>query len=239
VRRARVAIGLAHAAAGVARPDRNARIRLLERGMARVHGSKEEGAPPLMHEHIVQITQNLRRSARADRDRVLLLLGFWGALRSSELAALQIEDLTLRTDQLLVRIRRSKEDALGRGADVIVAAHPDPGQCALRAVEAWLARLAEPSGPLLRAVRGEHIAARGMKTRALSRIIHRLAAEVALGDHFSSHSLRAGLATSAYARGVPEREIQAHGRWKDRRSLDRYIRPVALAARPNVVCAFG
>jgi site-specific recombinase XerD len=239
VRRARVAIGLAHAATGLSRPDRDVRIRRLERGMARVHGSKEEGAPPLLHEHIVQITQNLRRCARADRDRVLLLVGFWGALRSSELAALQVEDLTLRADQLLVRLRRSKEDPLGRGAVVTIAAHADPGQCALRAVEAWLARLAERSGSLLRIVRGERIAAGGMKTRALSRIIHRLAVEVSLGDHFSSHSLRAGLATSAYARGVPEREIQAHGRWKDRRSLDRYIRPIALAARPNVVSAFG
>jgi len=239
IRRARIAIGLSHAAAGLPRPDRDARIRALEHGMARVHGSKEEGAPPLLHEHIVQITQNLRRSARDDRDRVLLLVGFWGALRSSELAALQVDDLTIRADQLLVRIGRSKEDQLGRGAVVTIAAHPDPGQCALRAVEAWLARLAERSGPLLRAVRGERVAARGMKTRALSRIIHRLAAEAGVGDQFSSHSLRAGLATSAYARGVPEREIQAHGRWRDRRSLDRYIRPVAHAARPNVVSAFG
>lgn len=239
VRRARIAIGLAHAAAGVPRPDRDARIRALERGMARVHGSEEEGAPPLLHENIVLITENLRRCARDDRDRALLLVGFWGALRSSELAALQLEDLTLRADQLLVRIRRSKEDQLGRGAVVTIAAHTDPRQCAVRAVEAWLARLAERSGPFLRAVRGERIAACGVKTRALSRIIHRLAVEAALGDDFSSHSLRAGLATSAYARGVPEREIQAHGRWRDRRSLDRYIRPIALAARPNVVSAFG
>jgi|GEM_PF-6797072 len=123
VRRARVAIGLAHAAAGTPRPDRDVRIRRLERGMARVHGSKEEGAPALLYEHIVQITQNLRRSAREDRDRVLLLVGFWGALRSSELAALQVEDLTLRADQLLVRLRRSKEDPLGRGAVVTIAAH--------------------------------------------------------------------------------------------------------------------
>lgn len=57
IRRARIAIGLGHAAAGLPRPDRDARIRTLERGMARIHGSKEEGAPPLLHEHIVLINQ--------------------------------------------------------------------------------------------------------------------------------------------------------------------------------------
>ncbi|HTU57336.1 MAG TPA: hypothetical protein VMF89_02865 [Polyangiales bacterium] len=82
-------------------------------------------------------------------------------------------------------------------------------------------------------------AASGMKTRAL--LVDHPPARRRSGAprSISSHSLRAGLATSEYARGVPEREIQAHGRWRDRRSLDRYIRPVAHAARPNVVSALG
>jgi integrase len=64
--------------------------------------------------------------------------------------------------------------------------------------------------------------------------VQRAALRAGLKGDYSAHSLRSGLATSAYAQGVGEREIQEHGRWKDRRSLDRYIRVVSVPNRRNV-----
>jgi integrase len=234
VRRARIAIGMAHATAGLPRPDRDERIRTLERGMGRIHGAKEQGARPLLHKQLEPILQTLRSGARDDRDRALLLLGFWGAFRSGELVALRIEDLELETTRLRVHVRRSKEDQLGLGALVSIDARPD-SLCAVRAVERWLKRVGETSGPLLRTVSGQQITGRCMPPRGVSRVIQRLTTEAALGPGYSARGLRAGLATSAYASGVDERMIQAHGRWKDRRSLDRYIDPVALSCRPSLV----
>jgi integrase len=109
----------------------------------------------------------------------------------------------------------------------------------VRAVSRWLQRVGEISGPLLRQVHGRNILPSGLQPRAVSRAVRRLALEAGIGPQYSAHSLRAGLATSAYARGVSERDIQEHGRWKDRRSLDRYIHPVACVSRPNIVAAFG
>jgi integrase len=239
VRRARVAIGQAHAAAHLPRPDQAERVREVERGMGRVHGTREGGAPALLHEQVAQITNAICADARGDRDRVLLLLGFWGAFRASELVGLRIEDVTLEPERLRVLVRRSKEDQLGRGQVVRIDASPQPELCVVRAVSRWLQRVGEGTGPLLRQVHGRHISASAMQPRAVSRAVRRLAHDAGLGPQYSAHSLRAGLATSAYARGVGEREIQEHGRWKDRRSLDRYIHPVAYAARPNIVAAFG
>jgi hypothetical protein len=83
-------------ATSLPRPDRDARVRALERGMARECGAKEEGAPPLLHEHIAQITQIF--GARGSRPRALAprSSAFWSAGHVSELAALQVEDLTIR-----------------------------------------------------------------------------------------------------------------------------------------------
>jgi integrase len=239
VKRARVAIGQAHAAARLPRSDRAHQVRELERGMGRVHGTREEGAPPLLHEQVVQITKAIRAGARGDRDRVLLLLGFWGAFRASELVALRIEDVTLEPARLRVLVRRSKEDQLGRGEIVRLDASPQRELCVVDAVIRWLQRVGESSGPLLRQVHGRNVLPNAMQPRAVSRAVRKLAVDADLGPQYSAHSLRAGLATSAYARGVSERDIQEHGRWKDRRSLDRYIHPVAFASRPSIVAAFG
>ena len=76
IRRARVAIGLAHPHAGVPRPDQNAGIRALERGIGRVHGSREEGAPPLLEHELARVVRVLGDSPREDRDRAMLLVGF-------------------------------------------------------------------------------------------------------------------------------------------------------------------
>jgi site-specific recombinase XerD len=108
VRRARIAIGMAHADAGLSRPDRDSRIRALERGMGRVYGTREKGATPLLMEGIERIVATLVGGARDDRDRALLLLGFAGAFRGSELAGLRIENLTFRAegmDVLLTDLR--------------------------------------------------------------------------------------------------------------------------------------
>jgi integrase len=71
--------------------------------------------------------------------------------------------------------------------------------------------------------------------RAVTRAVQRCVADAGLAGHFSAHSLRAGLATSAYAHGADPRAIQRQGRWKDARSLDRYIRLDCLPNQPSVL----
>ena len=87
---AQLAIGQAHAAAWLSRPERTEQVRELERSMARERIARKKRA--LLHEHIAQNAKTLQPTTLGDRERALLMLGFWGAFRASKLVALRIED---------------------------------------------------------------------------------------------------------------------------------------------------
>ena len=232
IRRARIAIGVVHSQCGMPRPDQDPRIRTLERGIGRVHGRHEEGATPLLVPELQRMVSALGHSVRDDRDRAMLLLGFAGAFRSSELVSLDITDVEMATEGLLrVRLRRSKEDQLGEGATAEIPPGQNPLLCPIAALKHWLAQLG-CTGPLFPAVHGSHVTPRRLKPRTVTRVVVRAANRAGLPDEYSSHSLRSGLATSARLAGRDPRDIQAHGRWQDLRSLSRYdSRASAAAAR--------
>jgi site-specific recombinase XerD len=235
IRRARIAVGLAHAHAGAPRPDRDARLRALERGIGRTHGTREEGAPPLLGAALARAVASLGDAPRDARDRALLLLGFAAALRASELAGLNIADVTFSEQGVGVAVRRSKEDQLGKGAHTLVPYGASAATCPVRALQAWLARVGRPAGPLFRVVTGATIEHQRISTRCVTRAVQRAVARAGVNGHYSSHSLRAGLATDAYAHGATPREIQLQGRWQDVRSVERYIRMECVPGRRSVV----
>jgi integrase len=234
IRRARCSIGLAHAHAGLPRPDAHARVRALERGIGRTHGARAEGAQPLLQEHLAPVVRRLGSDARDVRDRALILLGFAGAYRAGDLVRLDIEHLTFSAGFVRVLLLRSKEDQLGEGAHTDIPSGMCIETCPVDALRAWIGRVGRPAGPLFRGVSGPRIEHQRISTRCVSRAVQRATERAGLDGHFSAHSLRSGLATSAYASGATEREIQAHGRWKDRRSLDRYIHVSRMPGRTNV-----
>jgi len=234
IRRARIAIGLAHGHADEARPDKHVRIRALERGIGRVHGAREEGAVPLLAHQVAAAVAVLGRSPREERDRALILVGFAGGFRASDLAALRIEDLTFDSRGLLVHLHRSKEDQLGVGKDTRIAFGQTDATCAVRAVETWLARVGRPAGPLFRVVRGTIIEHERIHPRAVTRAVQRAVARGKVGGDYSAHSLRSGMATSAYARGATRHEIQQQGRWEALLSVDRYVHPELAPGRRNI-----
>ena len=234
IRRARIAIGLAHGHAGLPRPDQHARVRTLERGIARVHGAREEGAPPLLEHELARAVRALRDSPRDDRDRAMLLIGFAGAFRSSDLAALRIEHVTFDAEGVVLLLSRSKEDQLGRGALTRIPFGQHEETCPVDALKRWIARVGRPAGPLFRVIRGAIIEHHRVSTRAVDRALKRAVARAGLDGGYSSHSLRVGLATSAYAHGATPREIQLHGRWLDPRSVHRYIQLEHVHDRRNV-----
>lgn len=234
IRRARIAIGLAHSHAGLPRPDQHARIRTLERGIGRVHGSREEGAPPLLEHELARAVRTLGDSPREDRDRAMLLVGFAGAFRSSELAGLRIEHVTFDAEGLVLLLPRSKEDQLGHGTHTRIPFGTNEETCPVEALKRWIARIGRPAGPLFRVIRGAIIEHERIHPRAVDRALKRAVARAGLDGDYSSRSLRVGLATSASAHGATRREIQLHGRWPDPRSVDRYIHIERVPGRRNV-----
>lgn len=134
------------------------------------------------------------------RDRALLLVGFGAALRRSELAALDLADVTLESRGVLVRIRRSKSDQRGEGR-VLAIARGVPGFCAADALAAWLAERGPLPGALF-----------GVGDRTVCRVVAAAAAAAGLAGSWSGHSLRAGLITAAKQAGADLAGIALHAR---------------------------
>ena len=185
-------------------------------------------------------SQGLETDPAGCRDRALLLLGFAGALRRSELVGLDVADVTEGTDGLTVRLRRSKTDQEGAGRTVGIPYGSNPATCPVRAWRAWLEVSGVTEGPAFRSVdRHGRIGATHLTAEAVALVLKRLASRAGFDPReVAGHSLRAGLATSAAAAGVPERVIADQTGHKGTAMLRRYIREGSLF-RENAASAVG
>lgn len=229
------AIRAAHRDAGLSDPAAVPEVRAVWEGIRRTHGTAQRRATPLTSPDIRAIVASIcGGSPRKTRDRAMILLGFAGALRRSELVALDVGDLAFDSVRgVVVRIRRSKTDQVSAGADVAVpfASHTDV--CAVRALRAWLEASTATSGALFRSVDRHGNLGGRLDGRDVARIVKGAAALAGIeASLVSGHSLRAGLATTAALAGKSDRAIMAQGRWRSRAMMDRYVR-TADAWRDN------
>jgi integrase len=161
-----------------------------------------------------------------ERLHALLLVGFAGALRRSELVALNVDDVDDHERGFTLRLRVSKTDQEREGRRIAIPRGTDPETCPVRALRAWLSAAAIGDGPLFRSVdRHGNIAPMRMSGRAVSLVIKRAAQRAGFDpDLYSGHSLRAGFATTAAANGASERAIANQTGHRSMEVLRRYIR---------------
>jgi len=184
------------------------------------------------------LTPDLRRmvstcpadSLAGARDRALLLLGFAGAFRRSELVGLDIEDLEETADGLRIQLRRSKTDQEGEGREVGVPFGQHPETCPIRAFRAWQAAGDIESGALFRPVnRHDQLHGTRLTDKGVARIVKRAAERAGLEpSRYAGHSLRAGLATAAAAGGASERAIMQQTGHRSVTMVRKYIRSGTL-----------
>jgi integrase len=223
------AITLAHEASGVRpAPTQELEVRLVMRGIRRKLGvaPRSEAAPLSVLQLREMVWDTPEDSVRDVRDRCVLLLGFAGALRRSEIASLDCSDVREVDGGLLLRIRRSKTDPEAAGQEIGIPKGSHQETDPVIALQRWR-RLAEiDSGPLFRVIdRRDHLLPERMSDRAVSRILARAArlAQLKIPD-LSGHSLRAGFATAAAQAGASERAIANQTRHRSLTTLRRYIR---------------
>jgi integrase len=207
------------------------------RGLLRQHGRPPRKAAALSLAMLRQLLATCDRTARGRRDRALLLFGFAGALRRSELVSLRVEDVKVDAAGLRLRILRGKTDQEGQGAEVGLPRGRHVETCPLRAFEAWQAVAGRNAGPLFRKVgaRGR-VGGAALHPDAVRRILlHRLrmAGLTPEGsgqgfDRLSAHALRVGFITEAYAKGVRDEDIMRHTRHRDLRTMRGYVRRAGL-----------
>jgi integrase len=223
LRRRLAAIADAHQAAGQPDPTKHPLVRKVFRGIRRVHGARTDAATPLDIDMLARIIAALPHDLTAIRDRALLLVGFFCALRRSELVGLTVEELDRRPDGWIITIQRSKTDPYGRGQYVPLPALRGP-LCPTAAVTDWLAIAAIAEGPVFRTVGPDHNIASTLHAPQVGVILRKRATEAGLDvQRLSAHSLRSGFAVSATRAGIAAAQIQAVTRHRTLNGLAPYV----------------
>lgn len=195
------------------------------RGIRRAHGAPQRRAKPLTKEDLFSVLAATGNGLKDVRDRALLLIGFAGAFRRSELVAISCTDIEPVKQGVVIHIRRSKTDQEGAGREIGIP-HGRTRWCPVTALNEWLERAEIEEGPIFRSVdRHGRMQGQRLSSEAVSLVIKERVAVVGLDpDKFSGHSLRAGLATSAAAAGVSSWQIRQQTGHASDAMLARYIR---------------
>lgn len=225
IRRRLAAIRYAHRLKGLVLPTSDPRVQAVHQGIRRRHGTRSNQKAPATAKVIAAMLKRTPADTLAGRrDRALLLLGFAGAFRRSELVGLDVADLTYLPEGLMVRIGKSKTDQEGRGHDV-----PIPHGSKLRPVEAldaWRRAAGIEDGPLFRRIgKGDRLSAERLTPQSVALIVKRWAEAAKLDpDQFAGHSLRAGFVTSALESGADVFAAADQGRWRKLETVREYDR---------------
>jgi integrase len=159
------------------------------------------------------------------RDRALVLLGFAGAFRRSELVALDVGHLVEVSEGWLVRIATSKTDQAGEGQTIAIARVPGSPYCPVQAVLAWRAAAGIHAGALFRRVRrGDKLGETRLTAQSVALIVKRLCERVGLDPAvYAGHSLRRGFLTSAARAGANIFKMADQSRHKSLDVLRIYV----------------
>jgi site-specific recombinase XerD len=221
------AIRYAHKLAGHAVPTDDERVKATVRGIRRTVGTAARKKTPATAERVIAMAVGTGTGLKGLRDRALLLLGFAGAFRRSELVALDCEDIEECETGLRITIRRGKTDQEGHGATIGIV--PGSVACPMTAVRAWRDAAGIATGPLFRSIRkGSKVGAR-LTDQSVADIVKKHAARVGLDPAlFAGHSLRAGFLTSAAKRGASIFKMMDVSRHRSVDTLRGYVRDAEI-----------
>ncbi len=234
------AISQAHQTAGHDSPTKHPAVKAVWAGIRRTKGTAYEGKAPLLTTNIRDMIEALPDSLIGVRDRALLLIGYAGGLRRSEIVALDVGDIEVTDDGLVVTLRRSKTDQEGQGRKIGIPPGQHPPTCPVRALKAWLEISGITEGALFRGItRHSHMSDARLGDRGVSIVVKRAVKRIGLDpDRFGAHSLRAGFVTQAAAGGATEHSIMLQTGHTSTKVLRGYIRNGTLFDR-NAAAMLG
>lgn len=227
------AISKAHKVRGAASPCASEEVKAARKAAARRLGTAPHQKAAATSEVVRALVSSICTADLIDlRDRALILCGFAGAFRRSELVGLRVSDL--REDRaadgrpvIVVTVRRSKTDQEGAGMEkaIFAASGIDKSCCPVRALRAWITAAGlSGNDPLFPSIRkGGHIGADCMGGDSVALVIKKRAAAAGVELDLSGHSLRRGFVTSAVNAGASERSIMNQTGHKSVVTVRRYI----------------
>jgi site-specific recombinase XerD len=222
------AIRYAHKLAGVALPTDAEGVKATMRGIRRTYGSTRVRKAPAVAGKMRTMVATAPEGLAGLRDRALLLLGFAGAFRRSELVALDVADIEENETGLLITIRRGKTDQEGIGRTIAIPR--GDVACPVKALRAWLEAAAIDGGPIFRPIdKAANVRPSRLTDRSVASIVKAYAERSGLdASTYSGHSLRSGFLTSAAAKGASIFKMMDQSGHKSVDTLRGYVRDAEL-----------
>jgi integrase len=203
-------------------------VKATVRGIRRTHGAAKIRKSPAVSAKVLSMVATASNKLTGVRDTAILLMGFGGAFRRSELVALDVADIAETETGLLVTIRHSKTDQEGEG-ETIAISNGDRA-CPVKALRTWLQAAGIETGPIFRPINKSGVVASSrLSDRSVANIVKAYAERAGFDPVvFSGHSLRAGFLTSAAASGASIFKMMDVSRHKSVDTLRSYVRDAEL-----------
>jgi site-specific recombinase XerD len=221
------AIRLMHVAAKLASPHDAIEVDEVMRGIRRAWKRPVARKAPAIDDEIKRMVDAVEpQTLKGLRDRALLLLGFAGAFRRSELVALDVEHLTERSEGFAVLIPSSKTDQEALGQVVAIPRVPDSPYCPVQAVSDWLVAADITTDAIfLRLHKGDTVGTSRLTDQSVALILKELAAKSGFEpSRYAGHSLRSGFLTSAAGKRASIFKMADQSRHKSLDVLREYVR---------------
>ena len=191
-------------------------------GIKRVKGSNQKAKKPILINDLKLIINAIGQANQSVnkkiRDKTLLLIGFSGGFRRSELVNIEYEDLEFVNEGVKIFIKRSKTDQSGEGMIKAIPYFDNNNYCPVISLKEWIDVSEIKSGKIFE-----------ISDRSVALIIKKYASLSGLdANRYGGHSLRSGFATSAAESGAEERNIMAMTGHKTTQMVRRYIQEANL-----------
>ncbi len=191
-------------------------------GIKRVKGSNQKGKKPLLISDlkllINAIDESQEKDVRKIRDKAILLIGFAGGFRRSELVSIRNEDIEFVSEGVKIFVKRSKTDQSGEGMIKAIPYFDNIQFCPVIALEKWINKLENTKNKIF-----------NISDKSVALILKKYATKAGLDSRkYSGHSLRSGFATSTAESGAEERSIMIMTGHKSTEMVRRYIKEANL-----------
>ena len=191
-------------------------------GIKRTNGSNQKGKKPLLINDLKLLIQAIdgsqEKNIRKIRDKALVLIGFSGGFRRSELVDIEYEDIEFVEEGVKIFVKRSKTDQSGEGMIKAIPYFNNINFCPVKALNKWVVEAQLKDGKIF-----------NISDKNVALIIKKYANYAGLDAHrYAGHSLRSGFATSTAESGAEERNIMAMTGHKSTEMVRRYIKEANL-----------
>ena len=191
-------------------------------GIKRTNGSNQKGKKPLLINDlkllIKAIDKSKEKNIRKIRDKAIVLIGFSGGFRRSELVDIEYADIEFVEEGVKIFVKRSKTDQSGEGMTKAIPYFDNINFCPVKALNKWVVEAQLKDGKIF-----------NISDKNVALIIKKYANYAGLDAHrYAGHSLRSGFATSTAESGAEERNIMAMTGHKSTEMVRRYIKEANL-----------